>query len=324
MSSINQGDLAGLIRDNIAALEVDDGPFARLRRQSQASLLQDVTGEDASGTRLELRFGGSRVVGHRAPADQLYEVLEALQRATALVGDSLRPTVTDPQRITDQRIGRHQLDVLAPSPGSVVLTVVPASEPPDLFGHEPTTWAEMALAQLVGTLPDDEDEDGDLLSEAAQGAILASTSTVRAALAALARSIERTDADLTLTLRRPSRVTTRSRLGRRTARLVLAIADEPITLTERHRYEGTLDGLRTRKRMFWLILDNGEEISGGIPERLLGAVRANLGQRVSVDVESTRQGPEGRLGRPRHILSSLGMTTEDQAERLNDGPMPSP
>jgi hypothetical protein len=314
VTSAGGDSLADLVRDQVDALAPQGDPAAMLLRQSYASLLHDLTGEDASGTRLELHFDGDRVQEHRAPAEQLYEVLSAFQGATALVGESLRPTVVDePQRITDQRRGRHQLDVLAPAPGSLVLTVVPAPGVPDAAGDAPTTWAEMALAHLVNTLPDD-----DTLSEAAQGAILASNTTLRAGLALIARSVERTGSDLTMTLRRPARQATRARLGRTTARLVLALAEEPVTVTEHERHEGVLDGMRTRKRMFWLVLDSGEEISGGVPEHLLDTVRANMGSRVSADVDVTRIGPEGRLGRPRYVLRSIGLTNAERQRTLDE------
>lgn len=300
-------------RDQLASLEGRSDFMADLERQGLQSMLHEMTGEHPLGTVLEIHLRGGDAE-HSAPAAQAASMLNAWQDAVALLGDAFTASDTDladPQRVTLQRRERHELRVLAPAPGSLLLTLlVPGTadrgEPLQqslMPGTREAREAERALVDLVQALPDADEA----FDDSAEAAIAAARPALQQGLGAIAKSVREHQTYMDLTLRRPREQASRAHLEPAYAAGMMGVLDETVTESSSERREGRLDGMRTRKRRFWLILDDDTEISGGVPDDLLEVVRTNLDQRVSVDLEVSRTRRPGHEGRSRYILRNLGL-----------------
>lgn len=74
--------------------------------------------------------------------------------------------------------------------------------------------------------------------------------------------------------------------------------------------------MRSRHRLFYLIRDDGGELTGAVSEDMLPAVRANLGERVSVDLVVTKTVSGTHPERRAYELVSLGLTKEQRSSKL--------
>jgi hypothetical protein len=62
---------------------------------------------------------------------------------------------------------------------------------------------------------------------------------------------------------------------------------------------GRLDGVRTRRRIFYLELESGAEVYGAVDLELLEDIRVNLNQKVIATLEEQRITPlTGKRSRP--------------------------
>lgn len=299
-------------RQQLASLRGRNDFMADLERQGLQSMLYEITGEHPLGTVLEIHLQ-SNDDEHSAPAAQAASMLDAWQDAVALLGAAFTASdsdLADPQRVTLQRRERHELRVLAPAPGSLLLTLlVPGSADPGepmqqslVPGTREAREAERALVDLVQALPD----SGETFDESAEAAIAAARPALQQGLGAIAKSVREHHTHMDLTLRRPREQVSHAHLEPAYAAGMMGVLDETVTESSIERREGRLDGMRTRKRKFWLILDDDTEISGGVPDDLLEVVRNNLDERVSVDLEVSRTRRPGHEGRSRYILRNLG------------------
>lgn len=166
-----------------------------------------------------------------------------------------------------------------------------------------TKWSELAALQLVETLPQSDTDDESL------DAAAAAAPTVRYALRDLTQAAFATKG-MGLELRFEGRVVN-SVLTLDQAATLQESLDEKQDLEEVIFITGRLDGVRTRRRLFYLELDNGSEMHGLVEEDQVPTVIALLGKRITATIISTQ--PLSRGGRPghkRYRLTHLAEPTE--------------
>ncbi len=211
------------------------------------------------------------------------DFLQRLQRAVARVAKGRRFRVPEVRRIRKEDFLLARLDVFAASPGSLVMHVQPHMEPASHGEDElplgGTTWGEVGLVDLLRALPEHETDDG------AVDAITAGPPVLRRAVAdlVLARGMEALD--IGFRLQRPSGDEIVSRLAPEHVRTLRRSLSVPTVERSVETRVGVLDGVRTRRRLFYFQPQGEVEIHGLVDEELLPAVRDNLDRRVVAVLE---------------------------------------
>ncbi|MBO9567325.1 MAG: hypothetical protein J7503_00755 [Cellulomonas iranensis] len=169
-----------------------------------------------------------------------------------------------------------------------------------LFSFRVSTLTERAAVDLIGMLPRSEDDDEAL------DAVLARRVTERSALNDLAQAVKDVDAGLELEFRDAQGRVERSVLLHDQAVALQDSLKESRMDRREITVTGMLDGMRTQRRIFYLLEESGREISGGVDSELLPEVRSHIGELVTATVEEvTRVEQSGRRSRPSHRLLKL-------------------
>ncbi len=233
--------------------------------------------------RVELR--GTQRVG----AYDTALVTMALQNATAKLGHVIR----DPRREhTHTRRSDREASILIPKAqvGRTLYFSFPSDADADrsavsLFPefHAPSL-SEEAARELCELLPAGDNDDASL------DAVLAQRTTVRSAVSDLVEAISQTHAGLGLVFTGVGAESTNSQLSTEQADLLRDGLKETRTDRRVEQVVGRLDGVRTRRRIFYLETETGQEIYGAIGSDpvVMDSIRSNLDRRVKATIESER------------------------------------
>jgi hypothetical protein len=296
-------DLQDLYAAAVAAASGDD-PMSVLKRASLDALAASVPEVRPESTQpaLYLRLAEIGAVDHAVPMQEAGEFLGRVQRAVARVAKARRNRVLLVERLRREDFVVARLDVAAAAPGSLVVKIQPHLQPAQ-DGEIPlggTTWAELALIDILTALPESEGDD------ASVEAILAGSPILRRAVADLVVGRRGELLDVSFDLRRASGETITSRL---TPNHTIALRRTLSAPTEERFVErrvGVLDGVRTRRRLFYFRVENEPEIHGLIQEELVDAVKANLDRRVEVTLEVvTTRSKGGKRGARSYLLLDI-------------------
>jgi hypothetical protein len=175
-----------------------------------------------------------------------------------------------------------------------------------------TFVAELALRELIRALPESAED------EAALDAIAVADPVVRRAVGdlVLRRKGELLDVGFRLELTDDEPVESHlSPVQVKALRRTLNIASEDRTVEVRR---GRLDGVRSRRRIFYLV-SGGSEIHGLVDEELLPTVKAKLDQMVDVRLEViVSRTKAGRASHRRYRLLGFG-SDQDELVDLTSG-----
>lgn len=231
-------------------------------------------------------------------------VTMAVQDATAKLAHVIR----DPSREwTQVRQTDREAALLTPRGQVGGMLLFGFSSPRESSGtmfpeHDLPALAEIAARELCEVLPSEAEDD------AAIDAVLGQRITVRNAVSDIVTAVSKTAADLTLELASHGRTPIGARLTTQHAAVLQDSLEETRTDRRTQTMAGRLDGVRTRRRIFYLELENGEEIHGAVgPEpELMDSIRRNLGRHVIATIESARvETVGGRVSHPTHRLLAL-------------------
>lgn len=290
-------------------------PLADLRRQRDEALaaLDDQTlagqyergaiemawekfiGEEQPETRLEVRIVGSRDPSARVTA----LVQQAIGDAAARIAHSFREprweghSITEADRAQSGLVQRQQV-------GNLLVFAAPGLSPgADQLDAAATTRGQDALRALVELLPEDAGHDRALET------ILAERPAVRRAVHSLAEAAT-VASGLGLRLSANDVETQRSVLTANQARVLEDSLGVVTETTTRESHTGRLDGIRTKRRIFYLELKSGSEIYGAIDQDQLEAVRRNIDKDVTVTLAVSQSATAaGRKGRRHYRLIDL-------------------
>ena len=233
------------------------------------------------------------------------KVSEAVQRATALLVRQMRDPSREVRQLYRGDLEKAELIQRGQAGRNLIFEIKRRrSAAGQLPLEDQATLVERALRELVEVLPESEQDDRSL------DAILGQRVPVRLAVAEMVAAASRSKG-LNLTLRVPGSASVSSVLSTNQAEVLHESLDELTVDRSRRTVVGRLDGLRTRRRLFYLELDDGREISGGIEEDQVPLVQASLNQRViaTLEVTENRTG-SGRRGREHFRLISLSVQPE--------------
>jgi hypothetical protein len=249
---------------------------------------------------MTVELTGARNVG----AYETALVTIAIQNATAKLGHIIR----DPRSETTQarRSDREQTQLIprGQSNGTLFFGFPTPEDSPalDLFGDRPRTLAETAARELCEILPRSAEDDGAL------DAVLAQRSTVRSAVSDLVDAVTEISTGFGLRITSDFGETVTSELSMEQAVVLQDSLRETRTDRRTQQLTGRLDGVRTRRRIFYLELETGGEIHGAVgPESdLMQSIRQNLDRQVIATIESEQiESLAGRRARPTYRLLRL-------------------
>lgn len=228
------------------------------------------------------------------------DVTAGLQEATAIIARGLREPSESVTQLRRGDTDRAALVQAAQFGRTIVLEVPRAAGTADqLPVPDAVTLVERALNELVQVLPENAEDDRSL------DAILGQSPAVRLAVEKLVRRAKGLPG-VAFRLQAPGRESLRSTLSRDQAVVLDDSLSALVEMTSRRQYVGQLDGMRTKRRLFYLLLDDGREVTGGIDEDLVSDVQAALNARVLATVEVTQsQRASGRVGREHLRLVKL-------------------
>ena len=260
---------------------------------------------------LRVDFGRGSQIDARA----FGELTSALQVSTARVARGLLYPAAENIRINQRDIDRAPLVPLGSFGGSLLFgfpktTVVDRGQEAWPLDTD-YTLTEAAVKELVSVLPRsiDDRESIDVLPSQAI--------SVRSAVQSLAEAIK-TTGGIRLTLDLPkSHEVVESVLSADQARGVEdALSGTRNRVTE-ESISALLDGVRTQRRIFYLVKANGTEVHGSVGPELLPQMREYLGRPVVARLQKVVvEDAAGRSRRPVYRLLSL--TVDEQIEQLSE------
>lgn len=229
----------------------------------------------------------------------------AIQNATAKLAHVLR----DPKKEwTQARRKDREEALLVPrgQAGGTIFFGFPSTtddqEESFFLDHHVASLSETAARELCEILPGSPEDD------AAVDAVLGQRTTVRSAVSDLVEAVTETASGLALDFTTSGAQRVHSQLSTAQAEVLRDNLRETRTDRRTQTMVGRLDGVRTRRRIFYLELETGEEIQGAVgpDEELMTEIRRHLDHRVVATIESERvESMGGRRGRPTYRLIGL-------------------
>jgi hypothetical protein len=232
-----------------------------------------------------------------------YLVVKAVQDATAKLGHLIRNPQSE-RSIAHAADRAKALLIQRGQAGNVLLFGFPSVLEDPAIESMPVgpveTLGVRAARELVSVLPSSAEDD------AALDAVLAQRLTVRNAVNDIVNAVPARASGMGLQLTPSTGDAVASVLSAEQANVLKESLKETrvdrriVTLT------GRLDGVRTRRRIFYLEPDSGGEIHGAMDLELLEDIRANLDQHVVARLqEEHTQSLSGRRSQPLYRLISI-------------------
>ncbi|MFD2417478.1 hypothetical protein [Amycolatopsis pigmentata] len=227
------------------------------------------------------------------------DISRALQDATAKIGHIIR----NPQgEITYvQPADRDKAPLLQRGQaGNTIFFGFPEPAADDALIHDGIeTLSERAVKELCDFLPANGSDEGAL------DAVLLQRDTVRNAVSDIVNAVvKNTGIGLELTPTSGEEVARSMTLDQ--AKVLHSSLRESREAVGYETVTGRLDGVRTRRRIFYLERESGGTIQGAVSPDLLGQIKENLDRPVTARLRVVRTTTiDGRRGRPVHELLAI-------------------
>ncbi|MFJ9624689.1 hypothetical protein [Streptomyces sp. NPDC101181] len=297
------------LRDKyVRALRTTEGsdPLSRLTRAGLQASAQKFSGlglqEAAAGPGLNFRLA-DQTTGGLISANDVGDFLQRVQRAVARLAKARRARLADVVKLQPLDLEVARLDVAASAAGSVIVDLRPhvqADDGDEDKGELPwpgVSWAEIGAVELVRALPEGPEDDDSMDS------LFSASPVVRRAVADLVSKLPNPNLDISLTVRRATGERVASGISADQAAVLRERLDVIREEREVVRMRGRLDGLRTRRQIFYFETPAGTEIHGFVDESLVNVVKANLDEEVEVALESfVLRSAAGRRSQRRYRL----------------------
>jgi hypothetical protein len=227
------------------------------------------------------------------------DISRALQDATAKIGHIVR----NPQgEITSvQPADREKAPLIQRGQaGNTIFFGFPETSAPDALIHDGIeTLSERAVKELCDFLPANGSDDGAL------DAVLLQRDTVRNAVSDIVNAVSK-NAGIGLALTPTMGDELARSMTTDQARVLQGSLRESREDVGYETVTGRLDGVRTRRRIFYLERDNGGTIQGAVAPDLLDQIKVNLDQPVTARLRVVRTTTiDGRRGRPVYELLEI-------------------
>lgn len=278
------------LRDTyVRALRTTEGgdPLSRLARAGLQASAEKFSGlgllESAPGPGLNFRLANPENGGLIA-ASEVGDFLQRVQKAVARLAKARRARVADVVKLLPLDFEVARLDVAASTAGSIIVDLQPhvsaVDDDRDRLAPAGVSWAEIGAVELVRALPEGPEDEESLDS------LFSASPVVRRAVSDLIFKLPNPHLDISLAVQRGTGeriVSSLSVVQADSLRDRLQIIREEREII---RMQGRLDGLRTRRQIFYFETPAGAEIHGFVDESLVGVVKEHLDQEVDVALES--------------------------------------
>lgn len=262
-----------------------DDQFSLLRRASlqAAAAKYDIAAPapESMPAAVQVRLSDCSSPGSEVAALEAGDFLQRIQRAVARLAKARRARLADVARLTQLDFDVARLNVASASVGSWVVNLkYPSLDADSTASPLSTLWAEVGVVELIRALPENDTDDESIDS------IGAASPVIRRAVADLISEHPESQPSLSISVRRFTGETLQSTVTPQQASFLrekLAVAREERGIL---RLRGRLDGLRTRRQIFYLEIEGGREIHGYVDESLMPAVKSNLDEEVEVELET--------------------------------------
>ncbi|ARE74312.1 hypothetical protein B6R96_10490 [Streptomyces sp. Sge12] len=280
------------LRDKyVRALQTTEGddPLSRLARASLQAAATKFSGlgllEVAAGPGFKFRLSDPDSGGLIA-AHEVGDFLQRVQKAVARLAKARRVRRADVVRLQPSDLEIARFDVAASMAGSIIVDLKPHAptatpeEDQDDLAPAGVSWAEIGAVELVRALPEGPDD------EASMDSLFSASPVMRRAVADLISDLPNPNLDISLAVQRGTgeRISSVLSSGQAaTLRERLGVIREEREII---RLQGRLDGLRTRRQIFYFEPPTGSEIHGFVDDSLVSVVKEHLDQEVEVALES--------------------------------------
>ncbi|MET9128017.1 hypothetical protein [Streptomyces sp. NPDC004528] len=294
--------LQELLNNALGSVRGDD-PFAHLRRSSLKAAAEKAGLEVTPPvSEIQLCLSDLNVSGGEVAATEAGDFLQRVQRAVARLAKARRLRLADVARLSQSDVDFARLNVAAASTGSWIVELkYMQPDDGDESAESSSTWSEVGVVELIRALPEDEEDERSIES------ISAASPVIRRAVADLIADRSESNMRVAISARRFSGELLSSVITPTQAR---ALREELSAVREEReviRLRGRLDGLRTRRQIFYFETEDGREIHGYVDESLMNAVKQNLDQEVEIAVESFfNRARSGRTTQRKYRLIQVG------------------
>src|SRR5699024_7336717 len=224
------------------------------------------------------------------------EISKALQDATAKVGHIVRNPQDEVTSVQQTDREKAPLIQRGQAGNTMFFGFPETTEPTALIDEGIETLSERAVKELCDFLPANGSDDGAL------DAVLLQRDTVRNAISDIVGAVGR-HAGINLTLDPTGGEELTRSLTIDQARVLQHSLRESREDVGYETVSGRLDGVRTRRRIFYLERDTGASIKGAVADDLLDEIKVNLDCPVTAKLRVVRTTTiDGRRGRPVYEL----------------------
>ncbi|MEV6212322.1 hypothetical protein [Kitasatospora sp. NPDC051914] len=301
-----KGDLRSMHARALQAIQ-DDSPLASLRRASLNAASYKFSELSPAGVEVQpvvsIYLADENAPGHAVSANDASDYLKRVQRAVARLAKARRGRLADVARLLPDDFALARLNVAAATLGSLNIRLTPErpEAEDDQLPLAGPSWAEVGVGELIHALPDPQEGDESIDS------LIGASPVVKRAVSDLVDGLGGTNITLGIALHRGGEVAASSRITSAQAREIKRRLDQ----AREERYvvhiQGRLDGLRTRRQLFYFETRAGVEIHGFVEESLIDAVKLNIDKMVEVTVEVTVQlAQSGKAGQRHYRLVAIG------------------
>lgn len=235
-------------------------------------------------------------------------VMMAIQKATAKLGHLISDPSSDDNRALRQYREKAPLRLLGQNASTMVFgfpksSLAMAPQVDAFEGVTLTTLSERAVLDLVTLLPEHGEDDTALDS------VLVRRRVERSAVSDIVKAVHETSHGIQLVFEPKGLRTDQTFPSQLSVDQAETLRDS-LRQTEIERkvihVRGTLDGMRTKRRLFYLEQDNGPSIQGAVGDDLLPQLRMHMSRHVHAIIEEVRYSEKsGKRGRPSYSLMSI-------------------
>ncbi|OQO93216.1 hypothetical protein [Saccharomonospora piscinae] len=231
------------------------------------------------------------------------DISRALQDATAKIGHIVRNPQTEITSVQPADREKAPLIQRGQAGNAMFFGFPETSLPGALISDGIETLSERAVKELCDFLPVNGSDDGAL------DAVLLQRDTVRNAVSDLVNAVMRTSG-VALSLTPTAGEEVMRSMTTDQAKVLQGSLRESREDVGYETVTGRLDGVRTRRRIFYLERDTGATIQGAVAPDLLDEIKENLDRPVTARLRVVRTTTiDGRRGRPVYELLAIHSET---------------
>jgi hypothetical protein len=282
------------------------GPLAEIRRASLLAAVEafpELTPSAVSAADFQIYLADETSQDHAVSVNDASDLLRRIQRAVARLAKARRSRVADVARLSSEDFAAARFNVAWAAFGSLTVDIAPDES---TFGDGDETlpltgpsWAEVGMVELIRALPESEGDDRSIDS------LMGASPVVRRAVSDLVTGLN-SGVRIGLRMTRGGGEVLRSHLSPDQTREISRRLGAAKLERQIVHMRGRLDGVRTRRQIFYFETKAGNEIHGFVDESLMPVVKEFIDREVDVSLEVViERSHSGKTGQRHYRLISV-------------------